>query len=311
MVRAPKVAIILLNWNNYNLTEECLESLKVMLHRNFKYEIIVVDNGSPQWEVESLRGREDISYLIENDTNLGYVIASNKAIRYALSKDFDYILQLDNDAVVDKYCIEELIKTAEEDKEVGIVGGKIFYYNQPERLQWAGEKVSLWTGDVIGLSRGITRIIGKKEFGDDTYNEVREVDVIVSWCSLSKREVWEKVGLLDEYLFFGWEDDDFCMRAKKIGYKMMYTPYAKLWHRYSSAFALDGLLQYHGPRTRFRFMRKHATRLQLTFFYSFFFGIHFWLATAYYLLWVRRPKVWLKFLRGVWDGFRGKEGILV
>ena len=305
----PSIAIILLNWNNYSLTKECLESLGKMWHRAFTYKIIVVDNGSSQWEVEALRRRPDISHLIENKENLGYVVASNQAVRYALDNGFNYILQLDNDAVVDDICIEKMVEVLEEDEKVGQVGAKIYYYNEPNRLQWTGEEMNLWTGDVAGLSRGITRIIGKREYdtGNEKHDKIREIGCVVSWCALSKREVWEKIGLLDEVLFFGWEDDDFSLRASKAGYRLMYTPYAKVWHRYSSAFALDGLLQYHGPKTRFMFMRKHANPLQLVVFHLFFFGVHFWLATAYYLLWVRRPKVYLWFLRGVWEGVTGNK----
>jgi len=304
----PSIAIILLNWNNYRFTEECLKSLSEVEHKNFDYKVVVVDNGSPQWEVEELRKRigVDIHHLIEHSKNLGYVVATNKAVRYALDEGFDYTLQLDNDAIVDKECVDKLVEVAEADDKVGIVGAKIFYYDQPDRLQWTGEEMNLWTGDIVGLSSGITRIIGKRkrDAGDTT---VREIGCVVSWCALTKRKVWEKIGLLDEYLFFGWEDDDFSMRAHKAGFKLLYNPNAKVWHRYASAFALDGLLQYYGPKTRFRFMRKHASFPQLITFHLFFFGVHFWLATAYYLLWVRKPKIWPKFLKGVWEGVRGKD----
>jgi len=294
----------LINWNSYKYTHECLSSIKEANHSNHTYKIIVVDNGSEKQDAKNLTWDKRVDKLILNEKNKGYVVASNQAIKYAVDKEFDYILQLDNDTVIDKECIEELVKIAETYDKIGIVGAKIFYHNEPTRLQWAGEDMNFWTGDIVGLSRGITRVLGRKEFDDSKYNEVKEVDYVVSWCSLSRRKVWEEVGLLDESFFFGWEDDDFCIRVKKAGYRIFWTPKAKLWHRYSSAFALDGHLQYYGPKNRFKFMRKHATIPQLITFYLFFFIVHFWLATAYYLLWVRKPKIWLRFLKGAWDGVR-------
>ncbi len=307
---SPTVAIILINWNNYQFTEECIDSILHNTSSDINYKIIVVDNGSSQKDLDILKAELKagaINYLIENDKNEGYVVATNQAIQLALEENFNYILQLDNDAVVGAGCIDELLRIAKADSKIGIVGAKIFYYDEPKRLQWCGEEMNLWTGDIIGLSRGITRILGKPEFDESKYNELREVSFVVSWCSLSRAEVWKKVGLLDEAFFFGWEDNDFCIRTKRAGYKIMWTPHARLWHRYSSAFALDGHLQYHGPMTRFRFMRKNATLPQLITFHLFFFGVHFWLATAYYLLWVRKPKIWFRFLKGVFDGVRGKR----
>ncbi|KKM47638.1 hypothetical protein LCGC14_1558410 [marine sediment metagenome] len=306
----PIVAIILINWNNVKFTQEAIDSIFHKTQPSTRYGIIVVDNGSSTHEVDILRGEYaagEITHLIENKKNEGYVVASNQAIQLALLKGYDYILQFDNDAVIGAGAIEELLSVIEGNLEVGIVGAKIFYYDEPKRLQWCGEEMNLWTGDIIGLSRGITRVLGRPEFDESKFDHIKEVGYVVSWCSLSRREVWEKIGLLDEQFFFGWEDNDFCLRASKAGFRIMWTPHARVWHRYSSAFALDGHLQYHGPKTRFRFMKKHATKGQYIAFHLWFFGVHFWLATAYYLLWVRRPKIWLRFLKGVWDGFRGKD----
>ena len=304
MVQTPKVGVILINWNNTEYTKECLESLRTSV--GLYVDVVqVIDNGSKLEELIKLRELKSIYNfrLIENHENLGYVVATNQAIT-ALLKDpeVNYILQLDNDAVVKMDTINNMVELAESDPDIGIVGAKIFYYNEPLRLQWVGEDQNLWLGEVVGLTSSFRRIFTKESLVKDKYNKVRDVDFIVSWCSLTKVEVFNVIGLLDEKFFFGWEDNDFCLRAKKAGYRLVFNPSAWVFHRYSSAFALDGHLQYHGPKTRFRFMRKHASKPQLVFFYFYYFCIHFWLATAYYLLWVRKPSIYKQFLKGTLEG---------
>jgi GT2 family glycosyltransferase len=301
----PKVAIILINWNNFPDTAECLKSLQSIDRHNFEPYIIVVDNGSEKTEADLVRKTGEMYpyEFIGNDTNKGYVVASNMAIAKAYSDPkIGYILQLDNDTVVRPDTISKMVELAESDTNIGVVGAKIFYYNDPTRLQWVGESLNFWVGEVTGLTQSFKRIFSKESIVTDKYNKVRDVDFIVSWCSLTRRQVYEKVGLLDESFFFGWEDNDFCLRARKAGFRLVWTPEATLLHKYSSANALDGHLQYHGPKTRFKFMRKHATKPQLISFYLYYALVHFWLATAYYLLWVRKPKIYLRFLRGTAEG---------
>jgi len=305
MVQTPKIAIILINWNNSKDTIECLETLS-RTELPCSIDVYLVDNGSKKEDLDNLINSpyfSIIKHLLRNEENLGYVVASNIAIKKALEdKSITHILQLDNDTTVSRYTLVNLIKVMESDNKIGIVGAKIFYYNEPTRLQWVGEDQNLWLGEVVGLTSSFKRIFTKESIVEDKYNKVRDVSFIVSWCSLTKVEVFNKIGLLDEAFFFGWEDNDFCLRARKAGYRLVFNPEATLYHKYSSAFALDGHLQYHGPKTRFRFMRKHASKPQLVFFYLYYFLIHFWLATAYYLLWVRKPSIYIKFLKGTIEG---------
>ncbi len=304
----PNVGIILINWNNIKDTKECLESLYKMDTTGFTHEIIIVDNGSGPVDKEELKKIREASLgstlVLENPTNLGYVKATNLALSYILAsgKDFTYTLQLDNDTVVKEDCISTLVKYLEEHKDIGVVGGKIFYYNNKERLQWVGESISLWVGEVVGLTQSFRRIFTKESLAEDKYKVARDVDFIVSWCSLARRELWEQVGLLDETFFFGWEDDDWCLRVKKKGYRLAFVPDAILWHKYTSADSLDGRLQEHGTKNRFMLMRKHASVPQLVFFYFYYFLLHFWLATAYYLLWARSFRLYRMFLKGTLEG---------
>ncbi len=297
----PKISIITLNYNGLKDTIECLESLKKINYPN--YEVIVVDNGSGGNDAQVLEDRfGDYIHLIKNDQNYGRCGGTNIAIRYALSNpNPDYLLLLENDAVVDPEFLTEMVKVAETDPAIGRVGAKIYYYDEPDRLQFVSGKIDFWRGDVIGM-RGIERVLGRKKIDRGQYDSIKEVDYVVGWCALIKRKVVESIGMLDEKYFFSWEDVDYSIRTKEAGYKTVYVPKAKVWHKWRTANRIDGFLQYHNPRNRFRFMKQYATRWQYLSFLIYFFVVHFWLATAYYLIWRRYPRALLSFYKGVRDG---------
>ena len=297
----PRVAIITINYNGLEDTMECLESLKKISYPN--YEVIVVDNGSRGNDTDVLEDKfGNYIHLIRNDQNYGRCGGTNIGMRYALdNSNPDYLLLLDNDTVVDPEFLTEMVKVAEADPAIGRAGAKIYYYDEPERLQFVWGKMDFWRGDLIGM-RGVERVLGRKKIDRGQHDSIKEVEYVVGWCALIKRKVVKSIGMLDEAYFFSWEDVDYCLRTKEAGYKVVYIPKAKIWHKFRSANKVDGLLQYHNPRNRFRFMKQYATRWQYLSFLIYFFGVHFWLATAYYLIWRRHPRVLLSFYKGVRDG---------
>jgi len=297
----PRVSIITINYNGLEDTMECLESLKKISYPN--YEVVVVDNGSRGNDTDVLEDRfGNYIHLIRNDQNYGRCGGTNIGMRYALdNSNPDYLLLLENDAVVDSEFLTEMVKVAEADPAIGRAGAKIYYYDEPDRLQFVWGKMDFLRGDLIGM-RGVERVLGRKKIDRGQYDTIKEVEYVVGWCALIKRKVVESIGMLDEAYFFSWEDVDYCLRTKEAGFKVVYIPKAKIWHKYRSANRIDGLLQYHNPRNRFRFMKRYATRWQYLSFLIYFFGVHFWLATAYYLIWHRCPRALLSFYKGVRDG---------
>ena len=297
----PKVSVITLNWNGLENTIECLESLKKINYPN--YEVIVVDNGSEGNDAQVLEEKfGDYIHLIKNDKNYGISSANNIAIRHALNiSNPDYLLLLDNDTVVDPEFLTEMVKVAEADPAIGIAAAKIYYYDEPDRLQFVSGKIDFWRGDLIGM-RGVERVLGRKEIDRGQHDSIKEVEQVGFWCALFKRRSVESIGLFDERYFYTWEGPDYCLRTWKAGYKIVYIPKARVWHKGQSANKLDGFIEYYNPRNRFKFMRQYATRWQYRSFVIYFFAVHFWLATAYYLIWHRRPRVLLSFYKGVRDG---------
>jgi len=301
----PKVCIVTLNWNGLEDTIECLESLKKITYLN--YEVIVVDNGSEGNDTQVLEERfSDYIHLIKNDRNYGAYDGYNIGMKYALNNSSpDYLLLLDNDTVVDPEFLTEMVKVAEPDPVIFIAGAKIYYYDKPDRLQYIGGKIDLWRCVVNPLLTTAKRIFGREEFDRGQHDSIKEMEHMGFWCTLIRREGLESIGLFygrpfNEYEYYA--DVDYFIRAREAGLKIVYTPKAKIWHKYRTANMLDGSHQYNGLRSRFRLMRQHATRWQYRYFLIYFFGVYFWLATAYYLIWLRRPRMLLGFYKGVRDG---------
>jgi len=142
-MKYPHVSIIILNWNGKEDTIKCLQSLRKTRYSN--YEIVVVDNGSTGDDVKVLGEIfGDYIHIIKNDRNYEFAEGNNIGMRYALKKDTDYILLLNNDTVVDPEFLTELVTMAESDPRFGILGSKIYFYDNPNKIWFAGGNISLW-----------------------------------------------------------------------------------------------------------------------------------------------------------------------
>ena len=188
----PKVSIIILNWNGLEDTIECLESLKKITYPN--YEVIVVDNGSKGNDAQMLQERfGDYIHLIQNDRNYGFAEGNNIGIRYALDNSApDYLLLLNNDTVAAPDFLTELIKTAETDANIGIVGPKIYYYDLvgKDNVIWsAGGKISWWHLNVFYH-------IGLRDGDLPKYQSIASVDWLTGSAMMFKRQIIENLSLL-------------------------------------------------------------------------------------------------------------------
>lgn len=251
----PKVFIIILNWNGWRDTIECLKSLSGLDYDNF--EIIVVDNASTDDSVPKLKDyfKNYIHHysLLTAHSNLGFAGGNNIGIREALNRGADYILLLNNDTVVDRKFLKELVRIGESDKKIGILGPVIYFFDEPERIWFAGGRVN-WLktkGEHLGynkrvesysssdpaLSRTSKKGRGNREVMFSTSSNNKIVDYISGCCLLIKKEVIEQIGLMDEDYFLYYEDTDWCLRAQKSGYRCVPVPSAKIYHKISQSVA--------------------------------------------------------------------------
>lgn len=333
----PKVSIIILNWNNWKDTIECLESINQIDYSN--YNLVIVDNNSNDESItrimdfshgyldvkskffdykprenfiniqeytreESLKTKEppfkDLKFdkeiiLIKNEINYGFAEGNNIGIRYALRIfNPDYILLLNNDTIVDKKFLGEMVNTGENDENIGIVGPKIYYYDEPETIWCIGGKIS-WK-----LARGIH--IGTNEIDNEQYEEEKEFDYVSGSAFLIKKEVLEEVGLMDKNFFLYFEETDLSLRASIKGYKSVYSPKAKVWHKVSqSGGGISGEVGlYYITRNRWLFMKKWAGTADFIFFVMFqiacAFIFPFFLSISY-----KNRRLFKVYYKGLWD----------
>lgn len=281
----PLVYIIVLNFNNLKDTIETLESLERIHYRNFK--VLVVDNGSEKWVIEEIRKRFKFE-LIENGVNLGYAGGNNVGIRRALEEKADYILILNNDVVIERDALRKMIKVMEEDKSCCACQPLVKYYGKD--LIWsAGTKMFL------GYPRLYLK--GKKEV-----KGIFEPPFGISGCSiLFRAEALRNVGLFDEKLFLMHEETDWCIRAKKKGYRFLVIAEALAYHKVSATLGfLSQKYLYYVSRNWLIVARKLG---KLFFIYSTIteLTIRF---PYYFVLLLKRKKISLirYYLKGFLDG---------
>ena len=121
----PLVAIVVLTWNQIDLTLDCLASLAAMQYPFDRLRIIVVDNGSIDGTVDAIRTAYPFAHIIENGANLGFAEGNNAGVRHALEGPADYIMLLNNDTTVDGHMLSDLLEAMDHDPTVGIVGPKM------------------------------------------------------------------------------------------------------------------------------------------------------------------------------------------
>ncbi len=218
--------------------------------------IIVVDNASTDGSAEAVRNAFPEAVLIVNDRNYGAQEGKNIGLRKAIQASVDYIYMVDNDIVVDPYSLSRLVQTAENDQAVGMVGTKMYDYSKPNIL--------LSAGGIIDFTQNVGRGRGDREEDRGQYDRIEAVDYLWGGALLVRRDVLVKVGLFDPgYLGYWFEDTDLSVRVMKAGYRIVFNPYAKVWHKpHATLEQFSYRKKYLTARNAIRFMKKYATGRQ-------------------------------------------------
>jgi GT2 family glycosyltransferase len=219
------VVLITLNYNQNNFTTKCIESILASDYKDFK--ILLVDNGSTSENYSKLGENlpvDDRLILYRVEKNKGYVGGINYGLIRGAELNPDYFLILNNDTILDKNAINELKYTCEKYKNKAIVSGKVYHYDEPNKLQDVGYTYK--NKEALYFNR-----IGLNEEDNDQYDQIAERDMLDDVFWLFSAELYNKIGGYSPYFWFNAEQADFALRAKKEGYKLIYTPQAKLWHK--------------------------------------------------------------------------------
>lgn len=252
---SPFVAMVVLTWNQRALTLDCLESLGGMNYPSERLQIIVVDNGSKDGTAEAIREQYPTVTVKENRENLGFAEGNNVGLRQALDGPADYVMLLNNDTVVDTEMLAALISVAEKDDHIGVVTPKIYYFDEPTRIWCAGASIDWRIG-------GSTRLRAE-EMDNGEPEDPHHVD-FASGCAMCwKREVIEEIGLIDPRFFIYYEESDWCVRAAKRGWQIVYVPDSIVWHRISSAMGpASPATDYYMSRNVLLFLKKNLKGVQ-------------------------------------------------
>lgn len=240
----PKVSIIILHLKEIPCLVDCIASLNKITYQNFN--IIIAHNGPESTALldalAPISGH--VTKVINMDANIGFTRANNVGIRYALRDGAEYILLLNDDTEVARDFLNKLIDVAESRPDAGMLGPKILFYDQPKKIWFAGARFNPET--CMASSFDVDQAV-------QCENSVPiESDFITGCALLVKREVIEKIGLLDERIFIYCEDLDWGLRLIKAGLRNLVVPDARIWHKVSiTVGGLDSPFTiYHKTRSR-------------------------------------------------------------
>lgn len=325
----PTVSIIVLNWNSWEDTIECLESVFGITYP--RYTVVVVDNGSEDDSVEKIKeycngkipvespffeynpGNKPISIteytrkealdsecstplmLIKNEKNYGFSEGNNIGMQIML-KNADYILLLNNDTVVAPDFLDRLIDVAERDTKIGIVGPKIYYYEYDGRkdvIWFAGGRINWYTLNAYN--------VGRKKRDKTTYNQTKRTDYITGCALLVKTKVLTRIGFLDTVYGLFLEDTDLCVRCTRDHWDVVYVPESVVWHKVAQSTSKMLPPVYYFSRNPLVFAKKFFTAYQFVVALPFFL-VSWLVRTGVALLKYRDFTIVLSSLRGLHDG---------
>jgi len=222
----PKVFCIILNWNRWAETIECVHALKGCIYPQLN--LIIVDNGSTDDSLARIRSAHPEVLVLESGKNLGFAGGNNIGIRYALANGAHYVWLLNNDTKPAPDAVSALVAKALGDERLGAVASICYYADAPSVVQaWGGSRVNLWMG--YGC-------LCTEPHDDDWLHSLNGTSMLIS------RRALRDVGLLDEGFFLYWEDTEFSLRLRKKGWRIGAAPGSRVLHKVSASTAGNKLL---------------------------------------------------------------------
>jgi GT2 family glycosyltransferase len=249
----PGVAVVILNTNRRKDTLECLQS--VSSNRYKPLSIIVIDNSSTDGSVEAIRTSFPEVQVFILEKNKGYAGNNNVGIDLAIKNAADWILVVNEDTIMSPDCIEALVTAVEGFPEIGVVGPLVYHNDEPDVIQSAGALMDKnWR----------PYHIGQNEKDSHQYSEPRFVDWISGCAIMFRRKLLEQIGGFDEHFFYYNEEVELCHRARKAGWKVLFVPQAKLWHKgVQRDYKPNPSVTYYSVRNQLNFLKKHSAPIKV------------------------------------------------
>ena len=296
-----KLAIVIINWNSYDLTSDTLASLSSTSYKS--YDIIVVDNFSTDNSAAQLEKNFSSIILLRSDENKGFTGGNNLGFEYAMNKGYEYVMMLNNDVAVESNFLEPLVTKLDMDEKIGGVQPLIYFYHDRELVWNAGSRYN--------AIFGIPYILGyyRKDKGQLQRKKQKSIDWITGCAFMIRTEVLKKVGVLKQDFFIYYEDVDLSFRIKAAGYDLVYEASSVVYHKTGMSHKskeklkegyLNPKVHYLNARNRLFVLKEYTQKIAIptVILYQiiYFFGISF------YFIFRRRWQKLKAWNNGIKDG---------
>lgn len=284
---------IILNFNNYADTCECIDSIfDLPESRELKNVIVLVDNASSDGSGEKLRERYASKVVfLESSQNIGYAAGNNLGIRYALEQNPEYICILNNDTIVEEDFYTDCVRVLKQEADCGFVSPVIMDY-KTGKVQSTGGDIILKKGTVTAKNSGMDR---------EALTGLIESDYMGGACLVFRTELIQTIGLIPENYFLFFEETEWCWKAKKTGYVNRCTTATAIRHKGSASIdTISGLHAYLMERNRVVFLRRNAPNRAV------FWGALAFLGLKYTKNAITKDKAYLAYLGYMYDGLRNR-----
>lgn len=213
-----KLAIIIVNWNSISLTTDTLKSLQ---KAEGKFDIIVVDNGSSNEEGINIKLAFPDIILIESETNLGFTGGNNLGLQYALNKNYELVMMLNNDVEVEPNFLLPLLDKMDKNSKIGAIQPLIYFHHDRQLIWNAGGKYL----KILGISKTINAH-SRLSIAIDA----KSIDWITGCAFMVRTKILQSIGLLEEKFFIYHEDVDLSFRIRNTGYELWIEPLSIIYH---------------------------------------------------------------------------------
>jgi len=283
-IQKSKISVIILNYNDYKNTIDCLKSLEKQDFKNF--EVIIIENGSSRKnEFENLKNsiekfQETLNIkFIKSKYNLGFTGGNNKGLKYSSG---DIICLLNDDTIVDDNFLSSCLELLHSDSQFGIITPKILYFNQPNIIWYAGadvfEKPRI---NKLKLSKiSVHRGKNKRDYGQ--FDQIGETDYACACALFIKKEIVDNIGLFDDIYFMYSEDFDLSIKTKLLGYKLIFNPETRVYHKIGKNEKITELKAYLTNRNRLIFIQKYYNFFKLIKILLYYFLFDFSVRIFFY-----------------------------
>ncbi|MFA6499883.1 MAG: glycosyltransferase family 2 protein [Desulfurivibrionaceae bacterium] len=285
------ISIVIVNWNTRELLLDCLASVYAMI-REVSFEVFLVDNASSDGSVETVRMQYPQVRIIQNEKNLGFAAANNKALRIMQGK---YALLLNTDAILTEGAITKLFRYMENHGDVAMTCGQLLNADGSKQNSIANFPgvLSLFCNETVLRLLFPRRFPSKRQ----EYAAPLNVDSCIGACLMVRKAAMDAVGLLDERYFFFMEETDWALAMHRAGWKSCFVPDASIYH-------LQGQSAGHNVRARIMFYRARYQYFRKWFPQSW--PLHGLLVVARLLINVLLNGVGLIVTLGLHGGIRGR-----